>query len=115
MSNLREGRQGSVVTNRARRAREGAGLSVGQAAKLLGADLRVLQFVEDQDVAFWASDATLHRKMADIYGVSEAWLCGDVELRDYEVLNRISGGRDLPFHDRDILAEVLASRPRRPV
>lgn len=103
------------ATNRARRAREGAGLSVGQAAKLLGIDRDALQVVEEEDSAFWSAPATLRRKMADVYGVSEAWLGGQGDLRDYAALDRIPGGRDLTFHDRDILAEVLASRPRRPV
>jgi transcriptional regulator with XRE-family HTH domain len=102
----------SGIKNRARRARERAGLSIGQAAKLLGVHRDALVCVEEQDDAFLDAD---RRSMADIYGVSEAWLCGDVELRDYEALNRIPGGRELPFHDRDILAEVLASRPRKAV
>jgi transcriptional regulator with XRE-family HTH domain len=102
----------SATTNRARRARQSAGLSVGQAAKLLGIDRDALVRVEEQDDAFLDAN---RRNMADVYGVSEAWLCGDVELRDYEALNRIPGGRELPFHDRDVLAEVLASRPRRSV
>lgn len=98
------------VTNRARRARESAGLSIGQAAKLLGVDRDALSRVEEQDSAFWDAD---RRKMADIYGVSEEWLSGEVDLRDYAALNRIPGGRELPFYDRDILAEFLAALPCR--
>jgi transcriptional regulator with XRE-family HTH domain len=105
----------SATTNRARRAREGAGLSIGQAAKLLGVDRDVLFNVEELDSAFWSTPATFRRNMADVYGVSEAWLGGQGDLRDYAALDRIAGGRELPFHDRDVLAEVLASRPRRPV
>jgi transcriptional regulator with XRE-family HTH domain len=103
----------SVVTNRSRRARESAGLSVGQAAKLLGVDRDAILRVEDLDAAFWSAQATVRRNMADVYGVSEEWLSGKGDLRDYAALNCIPGGRDLPFQDRDILAEVLASRPRK--
>jgi transcriptional regulator with XRE-family HTH domain len=100
----------SGIKNRARRAREGAGLSVGQAAKLLGIDRDALMRVEEQDDAFLDAN---RRNMADVYGVSEEWLNGEVDLRDYAALNQIPGGRELPFHDRDVLAEVLASRPRK--
>lgn len=100
----------SGATNRARRARKCAGLSIGQAAKLLGVDRDALSRAEELDSAFWDAN---RRKMADVYGVSEEWLSGQVDLRDYAALNRIPGGRELPFHDRDILAEFLAALPRR--
>ena len=96
--------------SRSRRAREGAGLSVGQAAKLVGITRDALIRIEELDSAFWAA---AREKLADVYGVNLVWLSGLSDLHDYEALKRVPGAEDLPFHDRDILAEVLASRPRK--
>lgn len=101
-----------AIKNRARRARVTAGLSIGQAVSLLGIDRDSLLRIEEPNAVLGEEDC---RKLADVYGVNEEWLCGQIELRDYDALDRIAGGRELPFHDRDILAEFMASMPRRKV
>lgn len=96
--------------NRSRRARESAGLSVGQAARLLGAPVDQVSSVEESDEAFEAFGPT---RLADLYGVNLDWLHGRSDLRDYDAVRRLDGEDKLLFADRDQLAELLASRPRR--
>lgn len=99
-----------TVLNRSRRARESAGLSVGQAARLLGVTTDQLRRVEEHDSAY--ADAYPPR-LADLYGVNVDWLSGRSELCDYEPLRNLQGVEDLSFRDRDMLAELYASLPRR--
>jgi len=95
--------------NRYIRARERAGLSAAQAARHLGALVDDLKIVERSQQP---SSTITNAQLADIYGCSVEWLTGQAPYRDYTAVNRIPGGRDLPFCDRDALAELLASLPR---
>ncbi len=101
-----------MAENRSRRARELAGLSLGQAARLLGIARDALIAIEISGLIFQQIDLgeLPHTRLADLYGVSVAWLRGEVPLCDYAALDRIPGGRDLPFADRDAIAELLAAR-----
>jgi len=99
--------------NRTKRARERAGLSLGQAAKLLGIDREMLDKIEDAP----RFEGMLLNKMVDVYQVREEWITGKVPLRDYDAVKKMlicsrSGREELSFHDRDILAEFAASIPR---
>ena len=96
--------------NRCQRARESAGLSVGQAARLLGVPIDQVSSAEEGDEAF---EALGPPRLADLYGVSIDWLSGRSALRDYDAVKRLDGEDKLLFADRDQLAELLASRPGR--
>jgi transcriptional regulator with XRE-family HTH domain len=96
--------------NRYIRAREQAGLSTGQAARLLGVAVIELTLVEN---AQQSVHSITSERMADLYGCAVEWLTGQVPYLDYAAVDRIPGARDLPFRDRDWLAELLAARPRR--
>jgi hypothetical protein len=96
--------------NRCRRARESAGLSIGQAARLLDVPIDEVRRVEESDAAYADVDPT---RFADLYGVNLAWLSGRVEQRDYARLNRWPDAAELPFRDRDMIAELYASLPRK--
>lgn len=99
-----------VVLNRSRRARESAGLSVGQAARLLGLPAADVSRAEESDAAY----ADLGpRHLADVYGVDLDWLSGRSELCDYEPLKHLHDSDRLSFRERDMLAELFASLPRR--
>ena len=98
------------VLNRSRRAREHAGLSAGQAAQLLGLPIEQIHLVEDNDAAY--ADVGPSR-LADIYGVNVEWLSGRSELCNYEALKGLANADQLSFRDRDMLAELYASWPRR--
>jgi transcriptional regulator with XRE-family HTH domain len=102
--------QGVRAVNRSRRAREGAGLTLEQAARFLGMPADQLRSIEENDAAY--ADADVPR-LADIYGVNIEWLSGRCELYDYAALKGVRGAEDLPFHDRDMLAELYASLPRK--
>ena len=102
--------KGGMVLNRSRRARVSAGLSIGQAARRLGVTADQLRAVEEHDAVYAGADPT---GLAELYGVNLDWLSGRSELRDYEALKNLRGD-ELPFHDRDMLAELYASRPRSP-
>ena len=108
--------QGACVTkHRAKLARERAGLSVGQACKLLGLTRDVLLCIEDTDSAFDSAfvDADgIRAAMADVYGVNPEWLAGDIPQHDYARVDRMEGADKLTFHDRDIIAELVAAMPR---
>lgn len=98
------------VKNRMARARERAGLTIGQAAKLLDIPSGVLLGIEERDADFEAiSDQ--HEHIADMYGVNAGWLSGDKELHDYEAMKDVRGWDDLSMHDRDVVAEFAASLP----
>lgn len=95
--------------NRSRRARESAGLSLGQAARLLGVPRDQIALAEGSDAAY--ADFGPPR-LADIYGVNLDWLSGRIELCDYEPLKNLDGADKLSFRDRDQLAELFASMSR---
>jgi hypothetical protein len=99
-----------VNTNRSKLARERAGLTIGQAARLLNMPSGDLLGIEERDSDF---DATDQMKLAALYQVRIEWLTGDAELRDYASVDKIDGADKLSFHDRDIIAEFAASIPRR--
>jgi len=99
----------SEIKNRSRRAREHAGLSIAQAATMLGLTKDELILIEERDSCF--ADAN-QAKMADTYAVNIEWLSGDADLRDYESIKGMRGADNLTFHDRDIIAEFAASMPR---
>lgn len=99
-----------TVLNRSRRARESAGLSLGQAARLLDVPVDQLRRVEENDSAY--ADAYPPR-LAELYGVNVDWLSGRSELRDYEPLRNLRSADELSFCDRDMLAELYASLPRK--
>jgi transcriptional regulator with XRE-family HTH domain len=95
--------------NRTRLARERAGLSLGQAAKLLGMTSLHLEEIEG------STEQNVERApdLAALYHVSVEWMTGKVERYDYKSIKSIPGSEDLSFHDRDTLAEFAASMPRR--
>ena len=100
------------MLNRSCRAREGAGLSLGQGAQLLGVTADQLHNVEESDAAYATANPP---RIADLYGVNIEWLSGYGELRDYASLEELRGADELPFRERDMLAELYASLPRRSV
>lgn len=69
-----------------------------------------LRCVEENDAAY--ADADIAR-LAEVYGVNIEWLSGRCELRNYESLKSLRGADELPFRDRDMIAELYASLPRR--
>jgi transcriptional regulator with XRE-family HTH domain len=99
-----------VDKNRYIRSRESAGLSTAQAARLVGVPVADLKLVEE---AQQPSAAITLKRLADLYGCSIEWLTGQAPYRDLAAVDRIPGGRDLPFCDRDALAELFASLPGR--
>ena len=98
-----------TTINRSRRARESAGLSLGQASRLTGVPVEQLRRVEEHDGAYADADPV---RLADVYGVNVEWLSGRSELRDYGPLKDLAGADELAFRDRDTLAELYASMPR---
>jgi hypothetical protein len=101
-----------TTKNRARLARQNAGLSVRQACELLEIDREVLVAAEESDEAFEDLDVGDLKFMIDIYGVNRAWLLGEVPRHDYAAVKQIAGADSLTFRDRDMIAELMASRPR---
>ena len=99
-----------TTLNRSRRARESAGLSIGQAARLLGIEVDQVRRIEEHDAAYADADP---ERIAELYGVGVDWLSGRSKLRDYEPLKSMAGADKLSFRDRDALAELFASLPRR--
>lgn len=95
--------------DRVRIARERAGLSVGQAARLLGVTQTYYERIEDpsRDIVEFAP------VLADLFGVNVEWLCGHVPLRDYKTIKEMNGADSLSFQDLDELALFAASMPRR--
>lgn len=100
--------------NRCALARRRAGLSVGQAAKLLGVERVVIDQFEAADVDDIHEDGiTFAGRMAELYRVRLEWMLGDVERYDYAAADAMRGADKLPPVDRDIVAEFAASMPRR--
>jgi len=99
-----------MADNRYVRARSLAGLSPGQAARLLDVPVADLQALEH---AQQPRGGLTVQRLAEIYGCSVEWLTSQVPRLDYGALNRIPGSEDLAFCDRDAIAEILAARPRR--
>ncbi len=97
--------------NRTKKARENAGLSLGQAAKLLGVEKSVVFEAETADVATLPSGLTT--QMAEVYGVDPDWMLGVKPQHDYEAMKDARGYDELSFHDRDVVAEFAASLPKR--
>ena len=91
-------------------ARKHAGLSLGQAAKLLGVDRAVVEQIEATPIVDREDRA---KQMADVYGVRIEWLLGEVEQYDYATVDTMKGAETLTDHDRDVIAEFAASMPRR--
>ena len=69
-----------------------------------------LRCVEENDAAY--ADANVPR-LAEIYGVNIEWLSGRCELHDYEPLKSLTNADRLSFRDRDMIAELYASLPRK--
>jgi hypothetical protein len=99
-----------MIKNRSRLGRERAGLSVGQAAGMLGIVAEDLVRIEERDSCYADADQA---RMAAVYQVNVAWLSGLSEQRDYTTVDRMRGANDLTPHDRDVIAEFAASMPRR--
>lgn len=97
-----------MVNHRYRRARERAGLTLGQAARLLGWTVVDLSAIETAAQRVHPATET---KLAELYGVNVEWLGGDKERCDYASLKDVRGYDELSFHDRDVLAEFAASLP----
>lgn len=95
--------------NRALIARERAGLSLGQAARLLG--------ISEDDVRNTEQDDEICLQYADdlayVYGVNKDWLLGKVPRYNYAILDGVKGADELPPHDRKVVAEFAASLPKR--
>lgn len=72
-----------MIENRLRRARETAGLSIGQAATRLGVMREALERIEDPTREPPADGVV---EMAALYGVSVEWLIGATPLRDYDAI-----------------------------
>ena len=97
-----------MTKNRAKRARERAGLSVGQAALLIDLPPFGVVSIEECDSDFAKAD---HAKLAEVYGVNVEWLRGDRDRCDYASIKDVPGYDALTFRDRDIIAEFAASLP----
>lgn len=99
--------------NRIRRAREMAGLSVAQAAKLIGVSRGMVDHIERMN----AGEITraYARRFAELYDVSLEWMLGEVPRLDLEAVRHLRGAEKIEMRgrDRDDIAELLASRPRR--
>lgn len=100
----------ATASNRFRKAREQAGLTLGQASRLLGIPITDLSGMELDKMI--ATEAAL-TAMQDRYGVSRAWLVGEGPDRDYATIDAMRGAENLSTHDRVVLAEFAASLPRR--
>lgn len=99
-----------MTTNRAKRARERAGLTIGQAAKILNMEKDDLVAIEEKDSMFANADQS---KLADTYGVNLPWLRGDAPLRDEDKMKDVRGWDELSRHDQNVISEFAASMPRR--
>lgn len=94
-------------------ARERAGLSIGQAVKLLAISAVELVHIEsgvNSPENFGL--ATAH--VANVYGVNEEWLLGAIDRYDYKTVDKMRGADTLTGHDRDTVAEFAASMPTAP-
>lgn len=100
------------MRSRAKLAREQSGLSLRQAAKMLDVDSHDLLKAEEYDAEFDGLEVDVVRLMCDVYGVNEPWLRGDVDRYDRKRVDEMAGADKLTFHDRDVIAEFVASMPR---
>lgn len=98
-----------MTLNRSRRARERSGLSLGQAVRKLGIPRDQLRRIEENDSDYAAANLP---RLAELYGVNLDWMSGRSELLDYAAVKKLRGADELPFRDRDMLAELFASLPR---
>jgi transcriptional regulator with XRE-family HTH domain len=99
-----------MATNRAKRARERAGLTASQAAKLMNMETSDLLAIEENDSMFANADQA---KLADYYGVNIPWLRGEVPLRDDTRLKDVKGWDDLSRHDQNVISEFAAALPKK--
>lgn len=101
------------MTPRYRRARELAGLTKGQASRLLDVDLVWLSSVELEQIQ---PDLDWQRRMAEVYGCSLAWLQGnDPEIP--ESTRKMLRDADISDRDRDAVLEfagMLSLMPPQP-
>jgi predicted transcriptional regulator len=97
------------MTHRARRARENAGLSIGQAAKLLKMERDELIRIEETTHL----ECECVEQLADLYGVNVPWLLGDVDRYDYERVDALRCADKLTPEDRDVIAEFVAALPQK--
>lgn len=98
------------LAERLRRARERAGLSQGQAAKLLSMHRPTLSNIEAGDRKVSAGELTLFAK---IYKVSTDWLLGESTVIDSQVKLAARKLRGLPPEDIDTVMQVIDSLRRR--
>lgn len=98
--------------NRSKIAREHAGLSVGQAAKLFNITTAELNEIEAEAQLSDILEPLSIGVLCAYYGVSVEWITGVVARRDYASIDKIKGADELSFHDRDVLAEFAAAMPR---
>lgn len=101
-----------MLKNRSKLARERAGLSLGQAARLLGIALDRIIAWEESDLAFF-EDAP-QELLCEVYGVNPEWLTGERERYDYKAMKGVQGWDEISGHDRDVVAEFAASMTRTP-
>lgn len=102
--------------NRCQYAREMAGLSLKQTAKILCGStsedvIESIVSVEEANPDDLRQDERLElvRRLADVYGVRVEWMLGEIVRRDYVRTKSIRGADDLNFHDRDVIAEIIAA------
>lgn len=96
--------------NRIAKARTNAGLSIGQAAKLVGVERSVIEEAEKANVNDLASGLTT--RMAEVYLVDPDWMLGVKPQYDREAMKEAKGFENLSTHDRDIIQEFAASLPK---
>lgn len=100
-----------MTRHRCREARERAGLSIAQASLLTGIPATALSLVEaDPSLPLSAREVSI---MSDYYAVRPEWLSGQCEQYDFESVDKIKGAEYLTPHDRWVIAEFVASMPRR--
>jgi len=99
--------------HRLKLARERAGLSLGQAARILGLHREELQAIE----AGAAPGEPLMSRLAGTYRVNIPWLCGEVPIKAEEsalasVVCPPNWSR-VSQHDKDEILTFMASLPER--
>lgn len=96
--------------NRMKKARERAGLSIGQAARLIGVASQVIMDAENSDVSEVSSGLTA--RMAEVYMVDPDWMLGVTPQYDRDAMKDAKGYDQLSTHDRDVIDEFAASLPK---
>jgi len=89
-----------------------AGLSIGQAARLIGVERPVIEEAEKADVGDLASGLTT--RMAEVYHVDPDWMLGVKDQYDRESMKGARGYDALSKHDKDIVDEFAASMSKKP-